>query len=109
MIFISIDDFLTKVNKIQRLTREEEALLACRAAKGEEGAKQQLFEGYLPFVASFVKRLPKDIQSLDTVYRLISTLKSSLDDFDFNAGGSFVHYLSRRLRRCSVECIANKA
>lgn len=109
MIFINVDDFFSKAEKTQRLTREEEKSLALKMINGDKHARQMIFEGYLGFTASFVKRAPKYIQTLDTVYRAVATLEKSLDSFDFSKeNASFVNYLSVRLRKCMVECIADR-
>lgn len=106
MFFISAEDFFDKVAKISPLTREEEKALGLNK---NAVSREKLRDGYLPTVAAFVKRAPKEIQTLNTVYECISALEKAVDSFDFSQDRErFSHYLCARLRRCVTKCIANR-
>ena len=104
MLFISVDDFFDKVKKISPLTPEQEKSLGLVK---DAVAREKLVLGYLPTVAAFVRRAPKDIQTLNTVYECISVLEKAVDGFDFSRENArFAHHLCARLRQCITKCIA---
>ncbi len=106
MVFISAEDFLDKVKAITPLTREQTTLLACQMKGGDETARDKLVQGYLPFAASFVRRAPRRIQTLATVYACIDCVEKSVDRFDFSQDRTFfAEDLGRRLRRCMIRCL----
>ena len=106
MLFISAEDFFCKVKDISPLTREEEKALGIVK---DAAAREKLLQGYLPTVAAFVKRAPKEIQTLSTVYECISALEKAIDSFDFSQDNvRFAPRLCTRLRQCIVKCIANR-
>ena len=108
MLFISVDDFLGKAYGATKLTRENEKSLALKMKEGDAEARQAILEGYLPLVASYVRRAPKEIQTLQTVYCCMRRLEESVDSFDFlQDSESFTHHLSLRLRRSVEKCIAD--
>ena len=110
MLFISLDDFLNTVKTISPLTREEVLLLASQMHDGDEEVRDKLVRGYLPFVATFIRRAPRSIQTLSTVYACIDCLKKSLDRFNFAQDRKpFANYLGRRLRLCIVRCLINRS
>ena len=109
MFFVSVDDFFTKAKEAPRLSREQEKALACQKNEGDASARQALINGYLPFVAANIKRSPKEIQTLNTVYRCVDALEKGVDSFNFlQEGETFAHHLSRRLRQCITRCIADR-
>lgn len=109
MFFVSVDDFFDKVSEIFPLSKEEKTTLGLQKDAGDKAAREKLREGYLPTVASFVKRAPKEIQTLNTVYECISALEKAIDSFNFSQGGDrFAHHLCTRLRQCITKCIANR-
>ena len=109
MIFISVEDFLTKANTIPRLNRSEERALAIRMIDGDDEAKKKLIYSYLPSVAFHVRRAPENIRTLNTVYACIDALEKAIDRFDFlQDSETFAHHLSWCLRQCITKCIANR-
>ncbi len=110
MIFISAEDFLSKVQGIERLSKDEERALALRMRNGDAEARQRLVYSYLPSVAFHVRRVPVGIRTLHTVYACIESLDRAIDKFDFfQDSESFSHHLSRYLRQCITNCIADRA
>lgn len=109
MLFISVEDFYQKASAVAKLSREEEKQLAKMAVVGDGQARSRLIEGYLPFLAGQIKRLPLDIQTLSTVYSAITALEKGVDSFNFDQDSeTFIHHLSWRLRQCFTRCIAEK-
>lgn len=109
MFFISADDFFTKAGSLTRPTREEEKALARKMAVGDQAAREALIRGYLPYVAAYIRRSPRSLHTLNTVYTCISALEKAVDQFDFLQDREpFSHQLSRWLRQCITKCIANR-
>ena len=109
MIFISAEDFLSKVQGIERLSKDEERALALRMKNGDKEARQMLIHSYLPSVAFHVRRVPVGIRTLHTVYACIGSLERAIDKFNFfQDSESFSHHLSRYLRQCITACIADR-
>ena len=109
MLFISIEDFITKANTIPRLSREEEKAIVLRMIDGDEEAKDKLIYSSLPSVAFHVRRAPENIRTLNTVYACIDALEKAIDRFDFlQDSETFAHHLSGCLRQCITKCIANR-
>ncbi len=109
MLFISSEDFFSKVKNISPLTREEERDLAIRKNGDDTAAQQRLVEKHLPFVSAFVRHAPNYIQTLNTVYACIDCLEKSVDQFNFLQNcETFTHYLGKRLRQCITQCICER-
>lgn len=109
MLFISADDFLNKVKSLSPLTREEEKILAVQKAAGDAAAREKLVQGYLPFTAGFIRRAPRGLRTLNTVYTCIDCLEKSVDSFDFLQDRErFARPLGQRLRHCITRCLANR-
>lgn len=109
MLFISVEDFLSRAKAMPRLTREEEKALARLRADGDEQAAQRLRESGLPLVASLIRRQPLSLQNLHTVYACIRCAEACADGFNFlQDGETFIHRLSLRLRQCLVRCLAEQ-
>jgi len=109
MLFLSVEDFLTQTGTIPRLSRDEEKALAARMASGDRSAREVLVRSYLPQAAGFVRRAPRMIRSLRTVYACIATVETCVDRFPFlQSSEPFAHHLARSLRHCLTECLANR-
>lgn len=109
MLFISVEDFFSQAKAISRLRREEEKTLARQMADGGQDARDRLIRGYLPLVATVVRRWPKNLQTLHTVYACIAALEKGVDTFNFlQDGETFAHHLSWRLRQCLTRAIADR-
>ncbi len=110
MLFISVEDFLTQVSAIPRLSREEEKNLAQRMAAGDSAAREALVRGYLFMAAATIGRAPQNIRTLRTVYACIDAIEKGVDGFHFlQDGETFMHHLSWRMRQCITRCIADRA
>jgi len=97
MLFTCAEDFFHKASKIKRLSRQEEKdLFVCMKA-GDMTARERIIESYLVIVAARIRRLPKDMQSLDLIYSCIQALERAVDQFNFlQEGETFTH------RLCSI-------
>jgi len=109
MVYITIEDFYKRADSCKRLTREEEIECAMKMKAGDEAARQQLIEGYLPVVAGFIKRYAKDAGSLHLALCCEQMLEKQVDSFDFlQDGETFTHRLSWGLRQAITKYIATK-
>ena len=106
MLFISAEDFFDKVSKIKRLSSQEEKEHFARMKAGGATARERIVESYLVIIAARIRRLPKDMQSLDLIYRCIQRLEREVDHFDFlQAGEAFTHRVSSFTQREIVRYI----
>lgn len=109
MLFNSVEDFYAKVQENVRLSRDEEIYYARKMSEGDSDARKSLIDSYLPFVAGYLKRQPKDFQTLDALCRCVSCLEKGVDSFNFlQDSETFIHYLSMRLRQCVVKSFAGR-
>lgn len=109
MIFISVDDFLSKMSTIPRLSRDEEKSLALRMLEGDDDARKKLIYSYLPSAALYVRNAPKNIRTLHTVYTCISAVENAVNRFNFlQDSETFAHHLGWCLRQCITKCIAER-
>ena len=108
MLYVTIEDFHAGAGEATRLTREQEKACAATMAEGDTDARQRLIRSYLPVVAGVIRRAPRQIQTLHTVYAAIATLERGVDAFNFQQDSeTFAHHLSWRLRQCLVRCLAD--
>lgn len=108
MLFISTEDFFVHAKELPLITQEEERLLAQQMGQ-DPAARERLIRSYLPYVAGYIRRMPKDLQTLQTVYACLDTLEKGVDSFNFQQDQEkFSHHLSWRLRQCITRCIAER-
>ncbi len=106
MVFISAEDFFGKVETMAPLTDEEFRELVLRINAGDKAAGRRLAQGFLPFVASFIRRAPRHIQTLHTVYACIAIVEERVDRGDCPQNlRAFAAYPGRRLRLCVTRCL----
>lgn len=109
MIYLSVEDFFEKAGKYSRLPRDEEKLCAIKKNSGDENAREELINSYLPFVSALIKRQPKENQRLHTVYACIKVLDKAVDEFNFlQDHETFTHHLSIRLKNCLINCYVDR-
>lgn len=107
MLFVSAEDFFAQAAKMPRLTREEEKALA-RKMLHDPAARETLLRSYYPMVAGHIRRGPKQLHTLNTVYVCLASLEQAVDSFNFlQDSETFTHHLSWRLRQCITRCIAD--
>lgn len=109
MLFISLEDFFEKASMAAKLSRDDEKAFALKMQSGDKDARQAIINSYLPMVASYIKRAPKKVQSLQAVYTCLQSLEQGVDSFNFlQDSETFIHHLSWRLRQCITKCIAKR-
>ena len=109
MVYITIEDFYKRADSCKRLTREEEIECAMRMKSGDETARQQLVESYIPVVAGFMKRYGKKAGSLYLALSCEQMLEKQVDSFDFlQDGETFTHRISWGLRQEVTNYIARR-
>ena len=109
MVFYSKEDFFEKCCGFRRLSREEECRCARQMKAGELQARQMLLESYLPMVASHIRRMPGEQQTLGMILFCCQALETAVDSFDFlQDSETFSHRLSWHLRNASVKYIAER-
>lgn len=107
MLYTSSRDFFDKVSAIQPLSRDAEMQYVTLMKQGDMKAREIIINSYLPFVASYAKRYFNDEVTLGLIYRFLSTLEKSVDQFNFHQETrSFYSFLSLRFRRDCIEYIA---
>ncbi|MBQ8768373.1 MAG: hypothetical protein IJZ15_01800 [Oscillospiraceae bacterium] len=110
MLFTGVEDFLTQAKAMPRLSRSEEKALARQMAAGDQAAREALIRSYLPLAAAHIRRAPREIRTLRTVYACIAAVEKGVDSFNFQQDGeTFPHHLSWRLRQCITRCIADRS
>ena len=108
MLYTCSQDFFDKVSAIVPLSREAEMEYVALMKQGDTKAREIIINNYLPFVASYVRMHFRDRVPLGLIYRLISTLEKSVDQFNFHQQPrSFYSFLSFRFRRDFIEYIAD--
>ena len=108
MLFITVDDFFQKVHSTTRLSRNDEKNYALKMKEGDAEARQAIVNSYLPMVASYIRRSPKELQTLETIYSCVRSLEKGVDSFNFlQDSETFTHHLSWRLRQCITRCLVD--
>lgn len=109
MLFITVDDFFQKVHSTTRLSRNDEKNYALKMKEGDAEARQVIVNSYLPMVASYIRRSPKELQTLETIYSCVRSLEKGVDSFNFlQDNETFTHHLSWRLRQCITRCLVDR-
>lgn len=109
MLFITVDDFFQKVHSTTRLSRNDEKKYALKMKEGDAEARQAIVNSYLTMVASYIRRSPKELQTLETIYSCVRSLEKGVDGFNFlQDSETFTHHLSWRLRQCITRCLVDR-
>lgn len=109
MLYISVEDFLTKAASAQRLTRQEEIACAMAMKQGDRAARERLICAYLPQVAGHISRCGDNIRTLSLVYGCLAALEKAVDSFDFTQNSEpFSHRLGWCLRQAVTKRIAER-
>ena len=107
MVYITVEDFYRHAANCTRLSRDEEKQCAQRMKNGDETARRQIVESYLPMVAGHIKHTNNIKNKLSLALYCISGLEKAVDSFDFMQDSeSFTHHLSWVLRQTTVAYIA---
>lgn len=100
----SFNKYLQEVDRIPRLTTDEEYELAVRALEGDDGAREELIEKNLRFVISVAKQYVNDNVMLeDLVNEGNLGLIEAASRFDPTRGFKFISYAVHWIRRTILE------
>ena len=106
--FTDINDFFNKATKAEKLSREQEIACAAQAKAKDAEAFERLIQSYLPVIASYLRRVGKEMQSMELLYRLLHVLRREADAFDFAQDSEpFMHRLSLRLKQAVTAYVAD--
>lgn len=109
MLYISVEDFLTKASSVQKLTRQEEIACALAMKQGDSAARERLICAYLPQVAGHISHCKDNIRTLSLVYGCLAALEKAVDSFDFTQDSEpFSHRLGWWLRQATTERIVRR-
>jgi RNA polymerase primary sigma factor len=101
---ISFKRYLTEVDRIERLTTDEEYEVAMKAFHGDDKAKEELITKNLRFVISVAKQyVTKDVKLEDLVNEGNIGLVKAAERFDPTKGFKFISYAVWWIRRCIIE------
>ena len=107
MLYKSADEFFALAAAAETLSREEEKALSARMKEGDEAARKALIRGYLPLLASYLKRYT-DAPSLHLIYLGVETLEEAVSSFDFRSENpTFTRFLGDRVRRMMTRYVAD--
>ena len=108
LIYINKEDFFEKAAAARRISKDEERELSVRMAAGDAKAREIIIDGYLHFVASYIRRMLGDRATLEVVYCCLSALESAVDTFNFlQEGDTFGHQLGLKLKKAINGYIAD--
>jgi RNA polymerase primary sigma factor len=102
--------FLTDIGKIDLLTAAQEAELAKRIERGDDGAKQQMVEANLRLVVSIAKRYRhQGLPFLDLIQEGTLGLVRAAEKFDYRRGFKFSTYATWWIRQAVARGLADTA
>ncbi|MBQ9989030.1 MAG: hypothetical protein IJP30_04765 [Clostridia bacterium] len=110
MVYVDLQDFYNKAAACKRLSREEEINCAKRMKAGDEEAREQLVQSYLPMIAGHIKHAKGDLQSLGCALYCAVELEKAIDRFDFLQDSEpFLHRISWILRQGTAKYLTRQA
>ena len=102
----AVQIYLKQIEGIKVLTREEEATIARKAAKGDESAKEKLITSNLRFVVSIaVKYQNLGLPLMDLINEGNMGLIRAVDKFDVEKGFKFISYARWWIRHYILKAI----
>jgi RNA polymerase primary sigma factor len=102
--------YLSEINKIPLLTREEENYLARRSAMNDERAKERLITANLRFVVSVAKKYQvSGVSLLDLINEGNLGLIKAVEKFDYTKGFHFISYAVWWIKQSILKAIAEKS
>lgn len=109
MLFISVDDFLQKARDVIRLSRNDEKKLSLEMESASVDDRKAIVNSYLPMVVSYIRCSPKELQTLETIYSCVCSLKKGVDSFNYlQDSETFTHHLSWPLRQYIKRCLVDR-
>jgi RNA polymerase primary sigma factor len=102
----AVQIYLKQIEGIKVLTREEEAFIARKAAKGDKAAKEKLITSNLRFVVSIaVKYQNLGLPLMDLINEGNMGLIRAVDKFDVEKGFKFISYARWWIRHYILKAI----
>ena len=109
MLFLTPVEFFDKAKQMKPLSREQEKELYSLMKTGDMQARERIVQSYVNIVACKIKRLSKELYSLDLIYNCLDKLEKAVDTFDFsNDGESFTHRLTLIIQKEIANYIAKE-
>ena len=106
----SVKMYMKEINKIQRLSLEEEQYLTIAASKGDVHAKERIIEANLRLVVSIAKKyIGRGLSFLDLIQEGNLGLIKAVDKFNPELGYKFSTYATYWIKQSISRSIAEKA
>lgn len=106
----SVLHYLSEINKVPLLSREEEYKLAKDARNGVESAKQKLVSSNLRFVVQMAKRYTNsNLDLLDLISEGNLGLIRAVESFDPDRGFHFISYAVHWIKQSIIKAISEKS
>ena len=105
----SVKMYMKEINKIQRLSLEEEQYLTIAASKGDVTAKERIIEANLRLVVSIAKKyIGRGLSFLDLIQEGNLGLIKAVDKFNPELGYKFSTYETYWIKQSISRTIAEK-
>lgn len=102
--------YLHEINRIPLLTREEETVLAEKAAAGDKAAKDKIVRANLRFVVNIAKKYQNHgLDLTDLISEGNIGLITAVEHFDVNKGYHFISYAVWWIRQSILKAICEKS
>jgi len=102
--------YLKEINRIPLLSREEEEIVARKAAKGNEAARKKMIESNLRFVVNVAKKYQNQgLPLIDLINEGNIGLMNAIDKFDVDRGYHFISYAVWWIKQAILKAICEKS
>lgn len=102
--------YLKEINRIPLLSREEEEIVARKAAKGNEAARKRMIESNLRFVVNVAKKYQNQgLPLIDLINEGNIGLMNAIDKFDVDRGYHFISYAVWWIKQAILKAICEKS
>jgi RNA polymerase primary sigma factor len=102
--------YLSEINAISLLTREEEDTCARQAAKGDPAAKERLVKANLRFVVNVAKKYQNQgLPLMDLISEGNIGLMNAIEKYDVDRGYHFISYAVWWIRQAILKAICEKS
>jgi RNA polymerase primary sigma factor len=102
--------YLKEINRIPLLTREEEDIVARKAAQGNEIARKRMIESNLRFVVNVAKKYQNQgLPLIDLINEGNIGLMNAIDKYDVDRGYHFISYAVWWIKQAILKAICEKS